>query len=199
MPRLTCAANAAPVAIMTWGVGVLREDKKIELVRLPPTLPRMFTGRWALQSGKTVHPERWKDAQIEAWRRQQEDEPVRLRQDARRLLWWFRDRFYWEDDERSAEDVKALVLERARRDERRLKSAHSLMRGEESGQASRSPIPPDIVRAVIERDGRRCVQCSSTEKIQLDHIIPIALGGATSVANLQVLCSECNHAKSDAL
>lgn len=178
---------------------MLREDKKLELVRLSPTLPRMFMGRWALQSGKKVHPERWKDAQIEDWRRQQHEQPVRLRTEGRRALWWFRDRFYWEDDGRSAEDVKALVLQRARRDERRLKSAHSLMQGEQSGLIARSPIPPEVVRAVIERDGRRCVECGSTENIQLDHIIPVALGGATSVANLQLLCSDCNQAKSDAL
>ncbi len=178
---------------------MLREDKKLELVQLPRTLPRMFTGRWTLQSGKRVHSERWKDAQIEAWRREQQEEPVSLRRESRRSLWWFRDRLYWDDDALSSQDVKALVLQRARRDDRRLKSAHSLMQGEEAGLTSRSPIPPEMVRAVIERDGRRCVQCGSTENIQFDHIIPVALGGATSVANLQVLCSACNQAKSDTL
>jgi hypothetical protein len=169
------------------------------MVRLSPTLPRMFTGRWALQSGQKVHPGRWNDAQVEAWRDQQRQDPVCLRREGRRSLWWFRGRFYWDDDGHSAEDVKALALERARRDERKLKSARSLMKGEESGLTRRLPISPEMMRAVIERDGRRCVLCGATENIQFDHILPIALGGATSAENLQILCADCNHAKSDAL
>jgi hypothetical protein len=95
--------------------------------------------------------------------------------------------------------VKALVLQRARRGERKLKSARSLMRGEESALAGRAPIPPVVVRAVVERDGRGCVQCGSTEELQFDPILPVALGGATSLENLQILCGDCNHTKSDAL
>ncbi len=179
---------------------MLREDKKIELVRLSVTLPRMFMGRWTLQTGKKVYPDRWKDAQVEAWRAHQQQDPVRVYHDGRRSLWWFRDRFFWDDEDHSAEDVKALVLHRTRRDERKLKSARALMRGEESGGlAGRAPIPAEVVRAVIERDGRRCVQCGATEDLQFDHILPVALGGATSVENLQILCGDCNRAKSDAL
>jgi 5-methylcytosine-specific restriction endonuclease McrA len=43
------------------------------------------------------------------------------------------------------------------------------------------------------------VQCDSTEELQFDHILPVALGGATSIENLQILCADCNCAKSDAL
>jgi len=179
------------------GDRVLREDKKIELVRLPVTVPCVFMGRWALQSGRKVYPDRWKDAQVEPWRRDQQQQPVRLRRDGRSSLWWFRNRFYWDDDEHPVEDVKALALQRTRRDERRLRSARSLMKGE--GAARRAPIPPDVARAVIERDGRRCVQCGSVEDLEFDHILQVALGGATSVANLQLLCTECNRAKSDSL
>jgi hypothetical protein len=178
---------------------MLREDTRTELVRLPVTLPRMFMGRWTLQSGRKVYPERWKDAKVEAWRREQQREPVRLRAEGRRSFWWFRDRFYWDDAGHSAEDVKALILKRRMREERQLNSARALMRGQENQAARRDPIPPQVARAVLERDGRRCVECGSSEELQFDHIIPVALGGATTPANLQVLCSDCNRAKSDGL
>lgn len=179
---------------------MLREDKKLQMVRLSATLPRIFMGRWALQAEQKVHPERWKDAVIDEWRAEQREEhPVPLRAEARRTLWWFRDRFYWDDEDHSAEDLKALVLQRARRDERRLKSARALMRGEANGSTGRVPIPPELARTVFERDGHECLECGSSEDLQFDHIIPVALGGATSPENLQILCGDCNRSKSDAL
>lgn len=186
---------------MSWLriTAMLREDKKLQMVRLSATLPRMFMGRWALQSGPKVHPERWKDPVIEQWRAEQQEHPIPLRAEARRTLWWFRDRFYWDDDGHSADDVMALVLHRTRRDERRLKSAHALMRGEANGTPSRTPISPQLARTVVERDGRNCLECGSPEDLQFDHIIPVALGGATTAENLQILCGDCNRLKSDGL
>jgi hypothetical protein len=176
---------------------VLREDKKIELIRLPVTLPRMFTGRWALRCGQKIYPHRWKDPQVAAWRDQQRRQPVLLLRQGRGSLWWFRDRFYWDYDGHSSDDVMALALQRVRREERRLQSARSLMNGARG--SGRAPILPEVVRDVIERDGLRCVECGSTDDLQLDHILPVALGGATSVENLHVLCGGCNRAKSDSL
>lgn len=44
-----------------------------------------------------------------------------------------------------------------------------------------------------------CAECGSTDKIQIDHIIPISRGGRHSIGNLQSLCASCNMAKSDML
>ena len=41
----------------------------------------------------------------------------------------------------------------------------------------------------------KCATCSSTENLQLDHIIPIAVGGKNNVGNIQVLCQICNRKK----
>jgi hypothetical protein len=62
-------------------------------------------------------------------------------------------------------------------------------------QTSRTPIPEAIRSEVWRRDGGRCVQCRSKQNLQFDHIIPVSQGGATSVANLQLLCQPCNGAK----
>jgi 5-methylcytosine-specific restriction endonuclease McrA len=48
---------------------------------------------------------------------------------------------------------------------------------------------------VFERYDGRCAECGSNFDIQYDHIIPLALGGANSVDNLQILCGTCNQRK----
>jgi 5-methylcytosine-specific restriction endonuclease McrA len=48
---------------------------------------------------------------------------------------------------------------------------------------------------VWHRDGGACVDCSATEYLEFDHVIPWSRGGATSVANLQLLCRRCNQVK----
>jgi 5-methylcytosine-specific restriction endonuclease McrA len=50
-------------------------------------------------------------------------------------------------------------------------------------------------RAVFERDGGKCAQCGSNFDLQYDHVLPVALGGATTIDNLQLLCGDCNREK----
>lgn len=53
---------------------------------------------------------------------------------------------------------------------------------------------------VFRRDEYRCnsCQCSGTAKtLEIDHIIPLALGGTNDLSNLQILCSSCNRQKRD--
>lgn len=47
-------------------------------------------------------------------------------------------------------------------------------------------------RCVKQRDGHRCVKCSSPVNLQVDHIIPIAQGGKTVMTNLWTLCLDCH-------
>lgn len=52
------------------------------------------------------------------------------------------------------------------------------------------------VRAVVwRRDQGRCVVCGGVSDLEFDHIIPKSHGGASSVSNLQVLCTRCNERK----
>lgn len=58
------------------------------------------------------------------------------------------------------------------------------------------PVVPESVRnAIFKRDGNKCVLCSSTVNLQLDHIKSLSKGGKTEESNLQTLCEECNKAK----
>ena len=129
----------------------------------------------------------------------QREQPVWLIEAEGRRWWWFRDRFYWEDDDLTAHDVMALVVERERGRRRQLERAHAVLSQEANGAARREPIPRDVRLAVWQRDGGRCVECGSDFDLQYDHVIPFSLGGATSAENLQLLCAGCNRAKGSSL
>ncbi len=62
-------------------------------------------------------------------------------------------------------------------------------------KTSRKPLPEAVRSEVWRRDGGCCVLCGSRENLQFDHIIPVAQGGSTTAANLQLLCQRCNRAK----
>ncbi len=45
---------------------------------------------------------------------------------------------------------------------------------------------------VWQRDGGSCVKCGSKDCLQVDHIVPVALGGGCEEENLRLLCANCN-------
>lgn len=54
-----------------------------------------------------------------------------------------------------------------------------------------------VKRAILERDGYKCVKCGDTRHLHVDHIVAIASGGTSDYGNLQTLCRNCNIAKRD--
>ena len=54
-------------------------------------------------------------------------------------------------------------------------------------------IPKSIQQAVWDRDGGKCVCCSSKRNLNFDHVQPIALGGESIESNLRLLCFQCNQ------
>lgn len=59
-------------------------------------------------------------------------------------------------------------------------------------------ITPKLRLLVLSRDAFRCRYCNRTDlPLHVDHIIPIAAGGQTEMANLQALCNLCNIGKAD--
>ena len=65
----------------------------------------------------------------------------------------------------------------------------------EDGKRSRR-ISQDVKDKVWNRDGGKCVECSSNENLEFDHIIPHSKGGANTYRNIQLLCEPCNRNKS---
>lgn len=49
---------------------------------------------------------------------------------------------------------------------------------------------------VMERDGRKCVCCGTTDgPFHLDHVQPVVAGGKATADNLVVACAPCNLSK----
>jgi 5-methylcytosine-specific restriction endonuclease McrA len=52
--------------------------------------------------------------------------------------------------------------------------------------------------AILRRDKHACKHCGLSVKngnFEIDHIIPLALGGKDTFWNLQLLCRTCNRKK----
>lgn len=50
-------------------------------------------------------------------------------------------------------------------------------------------------RAILDRDGHRCVRCGSDDRVSVDHIVPVAKGGPGEMSNGQTLCHACHVGK----
>lgn len=66
-------------------------------------------------------------------------------------------------------------------------------------------ISPTLKKYIIERDHWTCQTCDikvhdggydSLDKAQIDHVMPVSLGGKTEPKNLRLLCKRCNLIKS---
>jgi hypothetical protein len=60
-------------------------------------------------------------------------------------------------------------------------------------RSRRKYIPAQIQRKIWSRDQGRCRHCDSTRFLEIDHIIPLALGGSDEPDNLRILCRPCNQ------
>jgi hypothetical protein len=65
------------------------------------------------------------------------------------------------------------------------------------GSACDSGIKPaskaEIIRRVWRRDRSQCAKCGSQHALQIDHVVPKALGGENTEQNLRLLCRHCNQ------
>lgn len=59
----------------------------------------------------------------------------------------------------------------------------------------RKPISWRVRKAVFERDEYRCVRCGGFLDLEVDHVVPVVLGGEDSIENYQTLCGEHNRKK----
>ena len=179
----------------TAGSTQLRQDTNARFLHDRGFLFRRRT--WFV--GTCCPPVRVESSNFQHFASRQGQHPVAVARSGPRVWWWFENGFYWESGGYSQRDVLALIRDRQRRSAQRLDRAHMMLNVDEGRQArprsQRQPIPRDVRRAVFERDGGQCTECGSNFDLQYDHVIPVALGGATTVDNLQLLCGPCNRLK----
>ena len=59
----------------------------------------------------------------------------------------------------------------------------------------RHSISSELRQRIFNRDNGQCCKCGSKHNLEIDHIIPVSKGGATSLKNLELLCFPCNRSK----
>ncbi|QWT30007.1 HNH endonuclease [Streptomyces phage TunaTartare] len=60
---------------------------------------------------------------------------------------------------------------------------------------SSDKMPSNAFELLVEVYGKLCLKCGVTEKLTIDHIVPLSLGGDNQFENLQILCHSCNSSK----
>jgi len=66
-----------------------------------------------------------------------------------------------------------------------------------SRKPERKPISDSTRFHVFKRDGYKCRICKrAAGQLEVDHVIPRALGGPHRLSNFQTLCKRCNRGKS---
>jgi len=53
----------------------------------------------------------------------------------------------------------------------------------------------EIAEEHLQAEEKACRKCGDTDKLQVDHIVPLFAGGDNSKSNLQVLCHSCHQIK----
>lgn len=96
---------------------------------------------------------------------------------------------------RSYDLIKQFIIRREKQYEKVCREIEAFENVEKLEGIPREPIPESVRLFVWQRDRGQCVKCGSRERLEFDHIIPIAAGGSNTERNVQLLCETCNRSK----
>ena len=108
-------------------------------------------------------------------------------------LWpiFYQDNFAWFKQDFDAAIMRVYYRRSLGQTPKRNKDPHSPPPGESITKEEMEKLRKDV----LERDGNKCQSCGARGKgvkLQMDHITSRDHGGATTLQNLQTLCSVCN-------
>jgi len=91
--------------------------------------------------------------------------------------------------------LKHFMLKRSRYYEKIRREVEALENLEKLQRVERELIPEAVRLFVWQRDKGQCVKCGARQRLEFDHIIPVAAGGSNTERNIQLLCESCNRSK----
>lgn len=102
---------------------------------------------------------------------------------------------FWETDPRyTADEMKLLVMDGFDEERRAFERLKQKLTPGNNTEVTRQSIPEAVRIEVWRRDGGTC-KCGSRERLEYDHIIPVAKGGSNTGRNIELLCEACNRKK----
>jgi 5-methylcytosine-specific restriction endonuclease McrA len=119
---------------------------------------------------------------------------------SRHDYWIYEKTWYTSTQDFTPDEVLALIKSREIKRQQTLNRAKSLASSNTVALESiRGHIPSDLRLVIWAKYKGACANCGISSELQFDHVIPVALGGATSEENLQILCGPCNRRKGASL
>lgn len=91
--------------------------------------------------------------------------------------------------------IKHLTLKSEKDFKKMVREVEAFENLEKVKDIQRERIPENVRLFVWQRDEGKCIKCGSNEKLEFDHIIPVADGGSNTERNIQLLCESCNRSK----
>jgi hypothetical protein len=155
-------------------------------------------GRILLAQGKKeiLTNELWTRKKLAAVLELAKTTPQKITQIGSLDYWVFADKWYTSGKDLEADEVLALLKSSQLRTRQSIERAKSLSSARnDPAEAKRGQIPSGLRLLIWAKYEGTCADCGATSELQFDHIIPVALGGATSEENLQILCGSCNRSK----
>jgi 5-methylcytosine-specific restriction endonuclease McrA len=128
-----------------------------------------------------------KPCAIDKVKQWQKDNPDKTREHARKFYSKHKD---------SLQQGKKIWRENNRDRVREMKRHSQAARRARANSVSTFVVTKVDLRKIRES---ACAHCDARDDIHIDHIIPLAKGGAHSIGNLQPLCAPCNQSKGSKL
>ncbi|HHB78528.1 MAG TPA: HNH endonuclease [Saprospiraceae bacterium] len=79
---------------------------------------------------------------------------------------------------------------------------NKIVRAKRKTSRRRAPISTKLRFEIFQRDNFTCQYCKRNKdedgvKLEIDHIVPVEMGGKDEISNLTTSCRECNNGKSN--
>jgi hypothetical protein len=120
--------------------------------------------------------------------------PVLVERTHGRSWWWYRERFWWDEDGLEAHEVRVFVLDADLSSRQRAESSRQTLTtllDIDPAVVDPAELSPIVRFAVWCRDGGRCVDCRTTDDVGWDEILPPENGGSRTAANVELRCGDC--------